>query len=342
MSTPAAAARPWEAEDYLTAVGRRLDDLPADERSALLEDLALHLEAVRAEDDDRSIETRLGPADAYAAELRAAAGLPPRTEGTPRPAGRGFQHRVATLLAHPWTGEVRRLLVELRPGWWVLRGYLLVLVPSALAGDASDFPVPEPLGSHVLGVLAVLAAIVGSVALGRRESARPLRVALVAGGVLLGLLGFGVALDAPHAADGDQGVDYAYAPVVDQAVGEYPLVSRYGPVTDVLPYAADGTLLEDVLLYDQDGRPLQVGFQEWWADGCARELRQPLAADGVPVPNVFPQAYVVDPAGADGFGNPVATGQCDATDQRPVVPLPVFPPAVSAAGATEGTTIPGE
>lgn len=339
MSTPAAAARPWEAEDYLAAVARRLDDLPADERSALLEDLALHLEALRAEDDDRSLVTRLGPAEAYAVELRAAAGLPPRADAA-QPVASGLRHRVAALLAHPWTGEVRRLLVELRPGWWVLRGYLLVLVPSALAGDASDFPVPEPLGSHLLGVLSVLAAIVGSVALGRRRSARPLRVALVAGGVLLGVLGFAVAMQAPSSADG--GYAYAYAPVVDQAIGEYPLVSRYGPVTDVLPYAADGTPLEDVLLYDQDGRPLQVGFQEWWADGCPRELRQPLAADGVPVPNAFPQSYVVDPAGLDGFGDPVATGRCDATDQRPEVPLPVFPPAVAAAGSAGGTTAPGE
>jgi len=332
MSTPAAAARPWEAEDYLAAVGRRLADLPAEERSALLEDLALHLEALRAEDDDRSIAARLGPADAYAAELRAAAGLPPQAAG-PELVGNGVRQRAAALLAHPWTGEVRRLLVELRPGWWVLRGYLLVLVPCALAGDASDFPVPEPLGSHVLGVLAVLAAITGSVALGRQQPTRPARVLLVAGGVLLGALGFGVALDAPSVAEGGSGYGYAVAPVVDQAIGEYPLVSRYGPVTDVLPYAADGTPLEDVLLYDQDGRPLQVGFQEWWADGCVRELRQPLAADGVPVPNVFPQTYVVDPAPVDAYGVPVETGQCDATSERPEVPLPVFPPAAAAAGA---------
>jgi hypothetical protein len=110
-----------------------------------------------------------------------------------------------------------------------------------------------------------------------------------------------------------------------RAEGAYPLLSRYGPVTDVLPYAADGTPLTGVLLFDQDGRPLHVGRQEWWADGCVRVLQQPLAADGVPVAFSYPQAYVLDPAGLDRFGTPVSAGQCSAGLPRPAVPLPVFP-----------------
>ena len=338
MSTPAAAARPWEAEDYLVAVGHRLADLPAEERSALLEDLALHLEALRAEDDDRSIATRLGPADAYAAELRAAAGLPPApSQVATGPVGRGVQQRVAELLDHPWAGEVRRLLVELRPAWWVLRGWLLVLVLCSLDYGQRDGLVPAPLGSRLLGVLLVLAAVAGSVGLGRRELPRRLGGLVAAAGVLLGLVSI-VALQGTvlGAGEADTYVDpyaYAYSQPVEQAMGEYPLLSRHGPVTDVLPYAADGTPLEDVLLFDQDGRPLQVGLQEWWADGCPRAPDHPLAADGVPVTFSFPQGYALDPRGLDPYGAPVSLGGCAAEVSRPEVPLPVFPPADAVSAA---------
>jgi hypothetical protein len=107
----------------------------------------------------------------------------------------------------------------------------------------------------------------------------------------------------------------------------YPLLSRHGPVTDVFPYAADGTPLHGVLLYDQDGRPLKVGFQQWWADNCARVLDQPQAADGVPVPNSYPQSYVLDPAGVDlSRSIPRPASSCEAVVPRPAVPLPTFAP----------------
>jgi hypothetical protein len=125
--------------------------------------------------------------------------------------------------------------------------------------------------------------------------------------------------------------------VPGQEFDRYPLISRYGPVTDVLPYAADGTPLEGVLLYDQDGRPLNVGFQEWWADGCARVVEQPLAADGVAVPNSFPQAYELDrELESDAHtvdGRTVPMSSCDTDLPRPEVPLPTFP----AEGEPDGT-----
>ena len=76
-----------EAQDFLGAVERELADLPAEDRSALLEDLALHLEALTTEDDDRPLAVRLGSPAAYAADLRAAAGLPARAP-TPARTGR--------------------------------------------------------------------------------------------------------------------------------------------------------------------------------------------------------------------------------------------------------------
>lgn len=312
MSAPAPAVHSAAAADYLAAVGARLADLPAEERAALLEDLALHLDALAGEDDDRPLHVRLGPADAYAAELRAAAGLPPQA-AVSRAGEDGVVQRVAALLGHPWVTEVRRLVVELRPAWWVLRGYLVVLVPCLLPTNRTrDFPVPAPLGSDELGAVLVLAAVVGSVALGRRSLPRPARTLVAVAGVLLALTGFVLVRD-----KGEASVAQASSVplATDRAVGEWPLLSRSGPVTDVLPYAADGTPLTGVLLFDQDGRPLRVGQQQWWADGCLRRPVPPRAADGVAVPFSYPQGYVLQSGG---------TGRCVTQLSRPDVPLPVF------------------
>jgi hypothetical protein len=327
MSAPALSPAVRQAQDYLAAVEHELADLAVDDRSALLEDLALHLDALAAEDDDRPIDVRLGSPATYAADLRAAAGLPPRG-GAARLTTAGLQQRLDRVLALPVTGEVLRLVRELRPAWWVLRGYLLVLVPCLLELDGvRDFPVPAPLDSHVLGLLLVVAAVAGSVALGRRKLPRPAGVLVVVAGAVLAVIP--LAIWQSGAASGltrSPSSIQSFQPVSDQvAVGEYPLLSRYGPVTDVLPYAADGTPLDGVLLFDQDGRPLQVGFQQWWEDGCARVLHQPVAEDGVAVPYSFPQSYVLDPLGLDMYGMPVSPGMCETDLERPEVPLPVFP-----------------
>ena len=344
MTAPTLPRRTGEATDYLAAVERELADLPADERSALLEDLALHLQALAAEDDDRPVLVRLGPPAAYAAELRAAAGLPPRPQ-SPGLVTSGLLERLARVQATPAVREALRLLGELRPAWWVLRGYLLVAVPCLVRVDgARDFPVPSPLGSPILGLLLVGAAVVGSVVLGRRRLPRAVGAFVAVGGVVLVGMALAIAVGVSNRMPfGDVSSVPAYEPAPQQALGQYPLVSRHGPVTDVLPYAADGTPLEGVLLYDQDGRPLQVGFQEWWADGCARVLEQPRAADGVPVPNVFPQSYELAPLDVDLYGNPMPPGTCTEGLPRPEVPLPVLPggeEAGESAGAPSSTIAP--
>ena len=323
MSAPTVPPRTGQATDYLAAVERELADLPAEERSALLEDLGSHLEALTAEDDDRPVAVRLGAPAAYAAELRAAAGLPARPVGRSG-TGTRLRQRLARTAATPGVREIRRLLGELRPAWWVLRGYLLVFVPSAAQVDfAPDFPVPTPLDSPLLGLLLVAAAVAGSVALGRRALSRPVSVVVTVVGVVLVLMAVAIwNAAADRAMTGAGSYDPMYDPAAQQALGEYPLVSRHGPVTDVLPYAADGTPLEGVLLYDQDGRPLQVGVQQWWPDECLRTLEQPLAADGVPVPHSFPQSYELLGEGVDLHTVQPAPGRCLTEVPRPEVPLP--------------------
>ncbi|MFL6098222.1 MAG: hypothetical protein ACJ71Y_22430, partial [Blastococcus sp.] len=66
---------------------------------------------------------------------------------------------------------------------------------------------------------------------------------------------------------------------------------------------------------------------------CARVLEQPLAADGVPVPNSFPQSYELDPAGVDlSRSIPRPPSSCATDGARPAVPLPTFPAESPAPG----------
>ena len=310
-----------EADAYLDAVRRELDDLPDEERGDLLEDLSSHLIELSTHDIDDGVplQVRLGPPSEYAAELRAAAGLPPRvTAGSPDRVRRRladmFAGSAAGRLAtrarhHPWTAQAVTLLRELRPAWWVLRGYLIVAVPTLWAPDRhDDFPLPTVLGNRAVGAALVVAAIVASVSLGRRDVSsrtrplvRALDVALALGALVL---------------LGDAGARTVTVHHLDPTTElGYPLVSPYGPVTNIYPYSLDGSPLEDVLLFDQDGRPLQVEPQQWWPDGCHRQPRYPLATDGVPVPWVYPQDYVLQDGGMQADCSPV---------RRPAVPLPTF------------------
>ena len=315
------------AQEFLTAVEHELADLPADERAELLEDLEQHLLAVEADGDERSLTTRLGTAADYAAELRVAAGLPPR-EPLARSRSLPVRRKLAQLAATPAVREARSFLPQLSPAWWVLRGYLVVLLPCLWnISGARDFPVPAPAGSKVLGAVAVVAAVVLSVALGRRRLPRPATVLIAVLDLALAVTALGVLRDAPHRLAVHR---VAYVQGGQSMFQFSPLATPHGPVTDIYPYAADGTPLSGVLLYDQDGRPLQTGKQLWWADHCKRVLSPPLALDGAPVPFSYPQTYVLDRAGVDLYGNPVQPGQCKAVARVQIVPPALVKPAARA------------
>ncbi len=170
---------------YVNAVRDVLADLPAGQRQDLLDDLSQHLEEVAAETDS-PLSVRLGPPAKYAAELRASIGLPPansRGDADVRMeelAARVQRARDAAMV-HPATRATLDFLPRLRPGWWVLRGYLAAKVLARMS-HGGGFPFPTLGGSRFLGILLTLVAVVASVALGRRTEARPSwrRLAVVA------------------------------------------------------------------------------------------------------------------------------------------------------------------
>jgi len=86
MTDEAGDAMTTTTTTYADAVRRALDDLPAARYLELVDGLDEHLAEVQA-DGGASLADVLGPPDAYAAELRSSAGLPPRATmaGTPLP-----------------------------------------------------------------------------------------------------------------------------------------------------------------------------------------------------------------------------------------------------------------
>jgi hypothetical protein len=313
-----------EAAAYLDAVERELADLPTEERAELVEDLALHLRELEEEDDPRPLETRLGPASDYATELRVAAGLPARSKGASQQALIGWLKSAA---ARRSVRETRAFLVTLRPAWWVLRGYVVVLGLAFYAHGPSsdlgtrDLPIPAPLGSHYLGVLLVGAGVIASVRLAQARPGRRGARFWVAANAAVAVLSVYLAAAIYHRLE----VVPFEGGAMAQQVQQPNLVSLYGPVTNIYAYTADGKPVTGVLLYDQNGQPLVAdGSPDDWPDNCLRILSQPLAADGVPVLNSYPKQFVLDPAGRSIYGDPVVPGQCQPLPS-PEVQLPVFP-----------------
>jgi len=274
-----ATSRSREAQAYLDGVGASLADLPVDDRADLLDELATHLDELATE-GDAPLVSRLGSPQDYAAELRASAGLPPA-----RSRGRGRSELLAGL-----RGDVERarknalvaatldFLTVLRPVWWVLRAWIVVVVLARLsrpqrAEDWSSDLILVPAGMVSFWLL--LAAVVASVQIGRRGAHLGRRAgAIVAVINLFAALAFLPVLESLADASARYGsLEYL------AAVPYHGVYSAGEQVTNVYAYDAAGQRLSDIRLYDQDGDPLLL---EMGDPAAGQPSVQPLP--GVPTP----------------------------------------------------------
>lgn len=323
-----------EVTRYLDEVRALLGDLPEDERNELLDDLAVHLREVAAETEE-PLERAVGSPAAFVSELRSSAGLVSghRLAGHgPVAAARevlvGGRRLVAESGPYRWT---RALLPELVPGWWVLRGYLAVVVLSVMGGDHHfpHFPVPALLGSALVGLAATAVAVFASVSLGRRHHGepRPRWVILVDALVVIGtLLAAGVVRQ--HV-----GPQYVFSEAAPMAAGgvSHPDGTQ---ITNLFPYDLDGRLLDGVLLYDQDGRPVTVGDGDPYSDsGLPLETDYRLDANGAEIPNLYPldqriQEWRYQPHGSEST-----------LEEQPVRPPAIVPPRLGESPQQTTTTV---
>ena len=328
MTTSETALDRAEIERYYDEVRAALADLPADARDELLEDLPDHLAEVAAEaasDGNGSLRERLGEPAGYAEELRAAAGFEPSKDRT-APAipvlaragewltvrWRGADRRIGAAVGYPRLADLARAA---RPGWWLLRGWLVAqLVAGAHDRTSGLALIPRIGGSRFFGLIVTIALIGLSVWFGRRSEGFgrwPRRAIATAGTVLALWAVFGLAASfggTVHAA----GVPVGF----DPAAG----------VTDVYVYDQSGHLVSGARLYDQQGNPVQLG-----TPACADGSAAPGAVDGA---GGFVQVwtYPLCPSDPGPFraGPGAASGASGTTPSAsPSVTAPAPSPAVS-------------
>ena len=265
---------------YAAAVRAALTPLPEAERESLLEDLEDHLAEVASE-SDVPLQERLGKPEDYAAELRLAYAGPGATTTRRRLLRDTVRSLISSMSGTRTYREVRAILPDLRPGWWVLRAYLAVLVLAFLVRDGHNLrPVPNPFSSFgLLQILATAAAIVVSVRLGRRGAPARIGVrwAALAVNVAIALLTVPVLASMSTSHPYADSIIYSSDPYSSAVAAGY----YYPGFTNIYPYTKDGKPLKDVLLYDQNGKPLMPAKSGVMTD-------YPIGADGQPIPNSYP------------------------------------------------------
>ena len=243
------------SDAYLAAVGAALAGVPDSDRQELLDDLAEHL-AELAHESDTGLTERLGPPELYAAELLASAGIEPAaTSGWRRFEIVERARATAARFDSPIVHKLRAFALELRPGWWVARGWLVVAALSVRSGAGLQEALWLPNVTN--NDLQNLALLVGAVALSIRIGRGPRWAAWIATALgVLALVSVGTA---------DRSVFYR---VTDPVYASNPgvLTDPNGrPISNVFPYDASGKPIR-AYLFDQDGNPLDVGngaaFQE--------------------------------------------------------------------------------
>ncbi|SIR94674.1 hypothetical protein [Microbacterium sp. RURRCA19A] len=253
-----------DIHEFAAAVRAHLDDLPADEVDDLLDGLEADLSDQAAEAGD---DFTLPDATTYAAELRAAAGLPERSDTARvkkasilQVVRDGWHETGAAVRKNPVGAWILDLLSSLRPVGWILRGvgwYLLAffalwfVTPGiGYRGLWSAFLI---LDGNIAAWVFLLACVFLSIQWGRGRwlPARWLRVVRTLSTVavvltlpiLIGVFS-GALWDLVHR---DTGAAPTYTPGLS-VDGQR--------VRNIFAFDAEGNAIPMVQLFDQDGNPL--------------------------------------------------------------------------------------
>ncbi|MCZ3389539.1 MAG: hypothetical protein LH645_10590 [Actinomycetia bacterium] len=290
------------SDEYQRRVASALAFLSAEDREEILAGVGEHLREVSVEGVD--LVERLGTPEAYARELTTAAGL--GQDGSSR---RGLMPHNAwrRLNDHRWTRSVATFLPTLRPAWWVLRGYLAVVVLTMVfvSWPTILWLVPttgQGPGELLAGILLLCLAIPLSISIGRRTlSTSARRAVVVVNTVLLVVSGYALV---------------NVGAVVDNALHAYPnsgyiptsgLRHNGDPIRNITVFDAEGNPLTDVRLFDQNGEPItvqsgvQLRFIQRSVDEFGVESRNtyPLVVvdrDGEPIPGKLISPVTTIPA----------------------------------------------
>ena len=245
--------------DFAAAVRAQLSDLPTDDVDELTDGLEADLTEQAA--DAGAASPELGDPAAYAAELRAAADLPPRTEPGVGAKRESLGRRLGTR-ARSWRADAARsirlspagaqlldFLLVLRPLWWVLRGWAVYAVAEFPFGGSPSFFPTDPVRAIFLAAFVTLSVQWGrGLWLPWRWLTGFRTLVSVCAILVLPLL----LLSATHQLTSQNSQAY------DNSYTSPGLMQNGEQVTNIFAYDADGQPLPDVQLFDQDGQPLGV------------------------------------------------------------------------------------
>jgi hypothetical protein len=178
---------------------------------------------------------------------------------------------------------------ELAPAGWFVRGFLLIAAIAAVTG--ASWSIEHPWLPHLpsvrWSVFLIVVAVVASLALGLQT--RGARGALVAAVIALDVVALLAIVPV------ERHLRRAPSPTIvtvtiPTSFTVPGLLDDGRRITNLYPYSRSGTLLHDVLLYDQFGNPIRLGLGP---DPLRRVVR---AGSGKVIPNAFPVRYFDSPA----------------------------------------------
>ncbi|WP_311215544.1 hypothetical protein [Aeromicrobium sp. WCS2018Hpa-33] len=329
---------PTEISAFAARVRAQLADLPADELEELTEGLEADLAEAYAEDLARELPDPV----AYAAELRAAAGLPLKEDQRSGLAGgldslrqgasETWRDVTLALRRSPVGRGVLDFLSVLQPVWWVTRAWLATWLVSAFFGWESGFA-PTTLGTWIL----LAAFVTVSVQWGRGLWGAPrIGPLLVLGNVVAAV----ALLPVVATAQSWETSTYEMAYI---GSGDPAGISLDGSsVTNIYPYDAQGRPLSGVQLFDQDGRALAPALNAE-RDECANDCVDGIAADGTAwapatletgqdVMNVYPLSVVQHLVDEIGSASSAVVGEAK-VPEAPFLKVPALAPAPEASAS---------
>jgi hypothetical protein len=282
---------------YLTRVTQGLADLPAEEREEMVQDLEAHL----SELEDEEVESTLGTPEAFVEEFRQSAGLgyPSQVSRSRRARAREDLNLLAARLSQVTHWQT------IRPMWVWTRGWLLVCAWSFLYDyeGFSRFPIPSVAQSSGYGLVLVAAATTLSVWLddappGRRW--RPIGSAVFS--AISGLALIGMLLN-PMPTLSEVAQQYENQAYTGQLTGP-----DGNAITNIHAFDLEGNPV-DVLLFDQDGRPLMTLPSYVYEEDYGIAQEPYYYGDGTVIfqrdqyGRIIPNLYPLELTGYDEHGN---------------------------------------
>ena len=287
-----------EIAKFAAAVREALADLPEEDRDELTDGLEADLSESLAEDLRRTLPDPV----AYAAELRAAAGLPARTRKRGALAGLAKSwHDTLTdigiaIRRNPALAGALDFLDAVRPIWWITRAWLGTWLLATFFGYSRGYWFDAGWWIVLVGFAVI------SVQWGRGNwHSRAVPALVVIGNVIAVIAFLPVMAAADNGGTGSGSFDRGYSAGADSVLNDPPakgLMFNGKPLQNIYAYDAQGRPLHHVQLFDQSGHPLdpfshQAGEDQPCADdGCASLIAAAKLETGQQAFNVFPLSLV--------------------------------------------------